>query len=103
MVAFQIDRGGGVLVHQKHDLPARAGEGWPVTGEHRFVDSVVGAADIIGSNHFAGLEHGAYLCVQGVEGAGSEGLRFGEVELALGFSLLGLDEDEDRYVAWMSR
>ena len=101
-VAFQIDRGDRVLVHQKDDLPARAREGWPVTGEDCFVESVVGAADIIGSNHFAGLEDRADLCVQGVESARSEGLRFGEVELALGFSLLGFDEDEDRYVAWMS-
>lgn len=55
------------------------------------------ASDVVRSDEFAGLEDGADLCVEGVEGGCGEGFGFGEVRLAAaaGLILFGFYENED--------
>ena len=96
-MAFEVDGRHGVLVHEEDDLATGFGEGRPVAGEDGLIERFVVAADVVGSDDFAGLEDGTDLGVEGVEGRGGKWFGFGEMELVAvaGFVLLGFDEDED--------
>ncbi len=100
-MAGEIDRADGTLVQQEDDLAACVDEGGPIVGEDGFVKGVIVAADVVGGDALVGGEDGANLGVEGVEGGGGEGLGDGEVQIALGGALLGLDQDEDGDVVGM--
>src|SRR5579872_4387165 len=100
-MALKIDGTNLALVHEKHHFAPRLPQAWPSIVQHSFFQRGVGAANLVGRDHFIFRKDAAEFCVQGIEDLRGKGLRLGHKFRTLAV-LFGFNEDKNWEMAGMS-